>query len=44
MSIGTVFLILFLLSYGLTVFGIGIPGKITGALAIGAGIFLAIGR
>jgi len=43
-SIATWCLILFFLLYGLSAFGIGIPGAILGLLALGVAIFTLIGR
>jgi hypothetical protein len=43
-SIATWCLILFFLFYGLSAFGIGIPGIIMGLLALGVAIFTFIGR
>ena len=37
-------LILFFLFYGLSVFGLAIPGLILGLLALGVAIFTLIGR
>ena len=43
-SIATWCLILFFLFYGLSAFGLGIPGIIMGLLALGVAIFTLIGR
>jgi hypothetical protein len=43
-SIATWCLILFFLFYGLSAFGLAIPGLIMGLLALGVAIFSLIGR
>jgi hypothetical protein len=43
-SIATWCLILFFLFYGLSAFGMAIPGIIMGLLALGVAIFTLIGR
>jgi hypothetical protein len=43
-SIATWCLILFFFLYGVSMFGIGIPGAILGLLALGVAIFTLIGR
>ena len=43
-SIATWCLILFFLLYGLSAFGMAIPGLIMGLLALGVAIFSLIGR
>ena len=43
-SIATWCLILFFLFYGLSAFGMSIPGVILGLLALGVAIFTLIGR
>ena len=43
-SISSWCLILFFLFYGLSAFGMGIPGIILGLLALGVAVFTLIGR
>jgi hypothetical protein len=43
-AISTWCMILFFLCAGLAAFGIGIPGILTGIFALGAAIFLFLGR
>lgn len=43
-SIATWCLILFFLLYGLSAFGLAIPGALLGLLALGVAIFTLIGR
>jgi len=43
-SIATWCLILFFLLYGLSAFGLALPGLILGLLALGVAIFTLIGR
>jgi hypothetical protein len=43
-SLGMILLAVFLILWGLTYFGLNIPGILLGILAIAAGIVLLIGR
>lgn len=43
-AISTWFMILFFLFAALSAFGVGIPGVLTGIAALGAAVFLFLGR